>query len=120
LLKDNSRQANVRILTYYLMLNHLPFDAVPEDPDSLAICLYRTHGRYAEYLNAPRLRCLLLSQNRFCFCPMDNGHLWAALPYVELNPVRAALVVKLEDFVCSSAAAQRNGKDGTRMLDVEF
>ena len=38
------------------MLNHIHLVAVPEQPDSLAICLRRTHGRHAQYLKARRLR----------------------------------------------------------------
>ena len=98
LLRGNSGQANVRILAYCLMLNHIHLVAVPEELDSLAICLRRTHGRYAQYLNVRCLRCGHLWQNRFYSCPMDNEHLWTALRYVELNPVRAGLTEKAEDF----------------------
>jgi len=46
LLRENSGQANVRILAYCLMLDHIHLVAVPKKLESLAICLRRTDGRY--------------------------------------------------------------------------
>jgi len=102
------------------MLNHIHLVAVPKELESLAVCLRRTHGRYAQYLNARPLRCGHLSQNRFYSCTIDNKHLWIALKYVELYPVRAGLAEKAENFAWSSAAAHRSGKDSTRILDMDF
>jgi putative transposase len=36
---------------------------------------------------------------------MDESHYWAALRYVELNPVRAGIVRVAEEYLWSSAAA---------------
>jgi putative transposase len=66
--------------------------AVPEEEDSLSICLRRAHGRYARYHNARRVRSGYLWQNRFYSCAMESCHLWKAIRYVEANPVRAGLV----------------------------
>ena len=44
-------------------------------------------------------------QGRFYSCPLDEPHLWAALRYVELNPVRAGMVATAELWNWSSAAA---------------
>jgi putative transposase len=38
-------------------------------------------------------------------CPLDTPHLWAALRYTELNPVRAGLVTCATDYFWSSARA---------------
>ena len=78
--------AGVRILAYCLMSNHIHLVAVPENEGSLAICMQRVHGRYAQYLNARRQRAGHLWQNRYFSCPLDEQHLWTALRYVELNP----------------------------------
>ena len=52
-------------------------------------------------------KCLTghLWQNRFCSCPLDESHLWAALRYVERNPVRAGLTPAAETWDWSSTAA---------------
>ena len=44
-------------------------------------------------------------QGRYYSCPLDESHLWEALRYTELNPVRASMVAKAEGWGWSSAAA---------------
>lgn len=64
----------------------------------------RAHFRYSQYFNRLHRRSGHLWQNRFYSCALDEGHLWAALRYVELNPVRAGLVAKAWQYPWSSAA----------------
>ncbi len=42
---------------------------------------------------------------RFFSSPLDEPYLWAALRYVERNPVRARMVRRAETYAWSSAAA---------------
>jgi hypothetical protein len=44
-------------------------------------------------------------QGRYYSCPLDENHLWEALRYTELNPVRAGLVAESASWILSSAAA---------------
>lgn len=120
LLAEQARLSKVRILAYCLMTNHIHLVAVPEEETSLALCMQRVHGRYAQYLNARRSRCGHLWQNRFCSCPLDERHLWAALRYVELNPVRAGMVKLAWEHRWSSAAAHLGQRDASRTLDLGF
>lgn len=120
LLADQSRLAHLRVLAYCLMSNHIHLVVVPAEVDSLALCLQRVHGRYAQYLNARRRRSGHLWQNRFFSCPLDSQHLWTALRYVEQNPVRAGLVIEPEDWRWSSATAHLGGRDESRALDLAF
>ena len=46
-----------------------------------------------------------LWQGRFFSCPLDGSHAWAAVRYVERNPVRAQMVMRAEEYRWSSAAA---------------
>lgn len=46
-----------------------------------------------------------LRQGRFFSSPLDDAHLWAAVRYVERNPVRAKIVSYEEAYPWSSAAA---------------
>jgi putative transposase len=64
-----------------------------------------THGRYAAYWNAVHHSSGHVWQGRFYSCPLDESHLWKALRYTQLNPVRAGLVAKAERWEWSSAAA---------------
>ena len=51
---------------------------------------------------------------------MEENHLWSAIRYVELNPVRAGLVAAAEEFRWSSAHAHLSGKDTSHLLDMQF
>jgi putative transposase len=87
------------------MSNHIHLIAVPHAPDALSRCLKHAHGRYAAYWNARQSSTGHVWQGRFYSCPLDDPHLWAALRYVELNPVRAGLCPTPEQWKWSSAAA---------------
>jgi putative transposase len=112
--------SHLRILAFCLMTNHVHLVAVPEEADSLWRCLQRVHGRYAQYLNTRRGRSGHLWQNRFYSCPLDKGHLWIALGYVERNPVRAGLVTHAEQHRWSSARAHLTGHDEFSLVDLDF
>jgi putative transposase len=120
LLAEQSRLAGVRVLAYCLMLNHIHLIAVPKLEFPLALCLQRVHGRYAQYLNARRQRSGHLWQSRFFSCALDDAHLWTALRYVELNPVRAGMVERAWEHRWSSAAAHLGRRDASRILDLGF
>ena len=87
------------------MSNHVHLIVVPRHPQSLALTLKHTHGRYAAYFNARHVSSGHVWQGRYYFCPLDPPHFWAALRYTELNPVRAGLVHDATDYSWSSAAA---------------
>jgi putative transposase len=71
----------------------------------LARALKETHGRFASYWNALHQSTGHVWQGRYYSCPLDETHLWEALRYTELNPVRASLVANAELWDWSSAAA---------------
>jgi hypothetical protein len=58
-----------------------------------------------------------LWQGRFSLVAMDEAHLVGALRYVALNPVRAKLTTRPEDWHWSSTAAHIAG-EGDRYVDV--
>jgi putative transposase len=101
------------------MPNHVHLIVVPEEPTSLSVALRRTHGRYANYLNARRGRSGHLWQNRFYSCPLEHPRLFVALAYVERNPVRAGMVEKPEQYAWSSAKAHLTG-EAAGWLDMEL
>ena len=120
LLQENSLHEGLRILAYCLMANHIHLVVVLREEESLAVTLRRTHGRYAQYLNARRRRSGHLWQNRFYSCPLEERHLWTALRYVERNPVRAGLVEEAQNHAWSSAQSHLSGIDRLRLLDLDF
>ena len=107
----------VSLLGYCLLSNHVHLIAVPQRPDSLAQALGRTHGVYAQRFNRLHRTSGHLWQNRFFSCALGPSHLLSALAYVDLNPVRARLAERAEDYVWSSARAHIDGLDSDPLLD---
>jgi len=96
LLLEYSAKHGMEILAYCLMTNHVHLVAVPARIDSLARGMKSLDLRYAQHVNWHQGICGRLWQGRFLSCPLDEDHLWAAIRYVERNPVRARLVRKAE------------------------
>jgi putative transposase len=84
---------------------------VPSDPDGLRRALARVHRSYAGTIQARLKRTGHFWQGRFGAVAMDEQHLAAALRYVSLNPVRARLVERAQDWRWSSTRAHLRGKD---------
>ncbi|HWR54566.1 MAG TPA: hypothetical protein VN428_25885 [Bryobacteraceae bacterium] len=90
----------------------------PERPDSLARAFGRTHNEYARRLHVRERRAGHLWQNRFYSCPLAGGHVWQAVRYTELNPVRARIVQAAEEWPWSNARAHLGGADEWAILDL--
>lgn len=120
LLRENLVEADVRLLGWCLMTNHVHLVTVPAREPSLSILFRRVHGRYAQYYNARWGRSGHLWQSRFFGCVLGIGHLWSALAYVERNPVRAGMVEAAAEYPWSSAAAHLSGSDIQGILDMEW
>ena len=120
LLRKQAQLGELSILAYCLMGNHIHLIAVPAEAASLGEVMQRVHGRYAQYLNGRRGRCGHLWQNRFNSCALSHRHLWAALRYVERNPVRAGLVAGPREYEWSSAEAHLTGQDPWQIADMDF
>ena len=104
LLREYIETYQLSLLGYCLMSNHVHLVGIPHKSSSLALACKQTHGRYASYWNAGHRSTGHAWHGRFYSCPMDPSHLWAALRYVERNPVRAGLVEAAEEWRWSSAA----------------
>ena len=111
LLAENCRNAGVEVWAWCLMPNHVHLILVPSDPDGLRHALARVHRSYAGIIQARRKRSGHFWQGRFGAVAMDEQHLAAALRYVALNPVRARLVKRAQDWPWSSTRAHVRGKD---------
>jgi putative transposase len=104
-LKAHCEKRKVSVWAYCLMSNHIHLVVVPEKASSLSEGLRDAHTVYAMYFNSRTHLTGHVWQGRFFSCVLDESHLWAAVRYVELNPVHAALVERAETYPWSSAAA---------------
>jgi REP-associated tyrosine transposase len=113
LIVQHAKTRGVVIDGYCLMPNHLHLILTPLRDTAMARVLRDTNGRYATYLNSRQAASGHVWQGRYYSCPMDMEHLWNALRYVELNPVRAGLARRSDDYAWSSARAHLRGeRDG--------
>jgi putative transposase len=103
LLGAGCRRAGVAVWGYCLMPNHVHLILAPAREDGLARAIGEAHRRYTAFVNARARRTGHLFQSRFASAAMDEDHLMAAFLYVALNPVRARLAAKAEDWPWSSA-----------------
>jgi len=111
LLADAAGRANVEIWSYCLMPSHVHIVAVPSDEDGLRRTFRYVHRHYTGYINARQRWTGHLWQGRFSSVAMDEAHFVTALRYVALNPVRARLVERAEDWPWSSTRALIAGED---------
>lgn len=111
LLATHCRAAEVEVWAWCLMPNHVHLILVPSDADGLRRALSRVHRAYAGIVQSRRKRSGHFWQGRFGAVVMDETHLAAALRYVSLNPVRARLVERAQDWAWSSTRAHLRGRD---------
>lgn len=119
LLREHCQLCPVSLLGYCLMSNHVHLLAVPHSSEALAQSLKQAHGRYASYWNACQSSSGHVWQGRFYSCPLDESHLWKALRYVELNPVRAGMVSAPEVWKWSSAGAHCGFAEPDQVLEMD-
>jgi putative transposase len=118
LLQEQARKYGLEVLAYCLMANHVHLVAIPHEEGALAQAIGGTHLRYAQYVNRLHGRSGHLWQGRFHSCALDRQHLWLALKYVELNPVRARLCRRAWRYAWSSAALHVDEAAESEWLDL--
>ncbi len=101
----------VEIWAYSCMPNHTHLICVPSSEEALRRAVGEAHRRYTRRINFREKWRGYLWQGRFASFVMDEPYLLAAARYVELNPVRAKLVARAEDWRWSSARAHMLGCD---------
>jgi len=105
LLHKHAQDAGLSLWAYCLMDNHVHLIAVPEKEDSLAKGIGGTHKYYTRMINFRENWRGYLWQGRFSSFPLDERYLYAAIRYIERNPVRAGIVKRAQDYEFSSAKA---------------
>jgi putative transposase len=110
LLAEWCLSSGVEVWAYCLMPNHVHLIVVPSTERALRAAIGEAHRRYTLMVNAREGWKGCLWQGRFFSFPMAPGHLFNGARYVELNPVRAGLVKRPEDWPHSSARAHLTGR----------
>ncbi len=111
LLAEQAARHRVDVWAYCLMPNHVHLILTPSDELGLGRAVGESHRRYTNFINARGRWTGHLFQSRFASVVMDEAHLREAVRYVSLNPVRARLCGKAEDWAWSSVRAHLAGAD---------
>lgn len=112
-LLDEARQVcQVDVHAYVLMTNHVHLLATPrDDPRGVSDMMKSLGQRYVQYFNRRHQRSGGLFEGRYYSCLVgEEAYLFACYRYIELNPVRAGMVERPDDYAWSSYPANALGR----------
>lgn len=113
-LEEYARQFEVAIHAWVFMTNHVHLLATPETGDGISSLMQALGRRYVRYFNHFYGRSGTLWEGRFKSCVVDaEDYLLLCQRYIELNPVRAGMVVYPGDYRWSSYRANGLGRPTT-------
>ena len=93
------------------MTNHVHLLLTPQRAESCALLMKHLGQRYVQHVNRTYRRSGTLWEGRFRSCLTDSEHyLLACHRYIELNPVRAAIVHHPRQYRWSSYRVNAEGK----------
>ncbi|MES9899160.1 MAG: transposase [Sedimenticola sp.] len=101
--QELSKRYGVDVHAYCLMTNHIHFLATPSTETALSNTMKVVGSRYAQYINKKYKRTGTLWEGRHrASLVQQNRYLLTCYRYIELNPVRAGMVLRPEEYRWSS------------------
>jgi putative transposase len=102
-LRQLAAALNCAVHAYCLMTNHVHLLVTPASPDACKALMRNLGQRYVQYVNRMYGRTGTLWEGRYRSCLAQSArYVLACYRYIELNPVRAAIVVDPADYPWSS------------------
>ncbi len=103
ILEDNAKRFEVAIHAYVLMSNHIHLLATPQTADGLPLMMQALGRTYVRYFNATQQRSGTLWEGRYKSTLIQSErYLLACMVYIDLNPVRAGMSARAQDYPWSS------------------
>jgi len=97
------KKSGCSLHAYVIMTNHLHLLITPESKNQLAVFMQAMANRYVRYFNALHNRTGTLWEGRFKSCLVDSdSYLFSLYKYIEMNPVKAAMVSNVSEYPWSS------------------
>jgi putative transposase len=94
------------------MTNHVHLLATPAEVGAVSRMMQNLGRLYVPYINVRYRRTGTLWEGRYKSCLVDSGdYLLRCYRYIELNPVRAAMIASAADYRWSSHRANALGED---------
>lgn len=102
-LEEAAEKHGLTVHAYVLMTNHVHLLATPLQEASLPKTMQSVGRRYVQYFNYSYARTGTLWEGRYRATLIDSeAYLLTCMRYIELNPVRAAMVIHPADYPWSS------------------
>ena len=109
-IKQYKEKSGYKILGYCLMDNHVHL-LIHEGKEALEIAMKRIGVSYVYWYNLKYKRSGHLFQDRYKSEPVENdGYLLTVLKYIHQNPLKAAIVSQIGDYVWSSYGEYSSGR----------
>ena len=109
-LKESAKKNNVAIHAYVLMTNHVHLLVTPGQDFGIAHMMQDLGRKYVRYVNHTYRRTGTLWEGRYKASLVDSeAYLLTCMRYIELNPVRANMVVHPSEYRWSSYMANAQG-----------
>lgn len=103
-----------RVHAYCLMTNHVHLLLTPSEKDSASLMMKHLGQRFVQYINKRYRRSGTLWEGRFKSClTQEERYVLTCYRYIELNPVRARMVLHPKDYRWSSYAVNAGGMSDT-------
>lgn len=120
-LREAAEHNALVVHAWVFMHNHIHLLATPEDERSLPRTMQSVGRRYAQYFNRTYHRSGALWEGRYKSGLVDTDrYLLACYRYIELNPVRAGVVRRPEDYPYSSYHKNALGKPDGLVIPHEI
>ena len=119
--KKLSKRYGVAVHAYCLMTNHIHFLVTPEDEEAISKMMKSVGSRYAQYINLKYKRTGTLWEGRHrSSLVQTEKYLLRCYRYIELNPVRADIVKRPEEYKWSSYGVNAWGDDSWLVPHEEY
>ncbi|MBB3167174.1 transposase [Simiduia aestuariiviva] len=110
-LKEAAEKYSVAIHAFVLMTNHVHLLVTPADAEGVSRMMQSLGRKYVQYVNFTYRRTGTLWEGRYKSTLVDANHyLLTVYRYIELNPVRAAMVDHAANYPWSSFQGNGLGK----------
>lgn len=102
-LEEYSKKFEVAVHAWVFMTNHVHLLVTPNTDEGVSLLMQSVGRRYVQYFNYRYKRSGTLWEGRFRSSVVQSeSYLIACYRYIELNPVRAAMVDDPSEYTCSS------------------
>jgi putative transposase len=119
--QEVSRRYGLAVHAYCLMTNHIHFLVTPSSEASLSKVMKVVGSRYAQYINRKYQRTGTLWEGRHRSSLIQSGRYFLTCArYIELNPVRAQMVRRPEEYCWSSYGVNAWGDASWLQLHDEY